>query len=116
MGPELAPCGRVSVEKSRDSRERRASASSLALSHWARWRVAGEGAADGEEGTGPEGEVEGLWVVGSRPILRNRFLRWVFQKFLISLSVRPGNWKAIDDHLCINNASCRYNHQIVRSV
>lgn len=40
-----------------------------------------------------------LCVLGSMPMLRNFFLMQEFQKFLISLSVRPGNWVAIWDHL-----------------
>jgi len=37
--------------------------------------------------------------MGSKPIWMSRFLRCVFQKFLISLSVRPGRCVAITDHL-----------------
>lgn len=41
----------------------------------------------------------GLWVVGSIPLCLSFFLREEFQKFFISLSVLPGNWAAIWDHL-----------------
>jgi hypothetical protein len=44
-------------------------------------------------------EEIGLWVIGWTPILKSFFLMWVFQRFFISLSVRPGNWAAIFDHL-----------------
>lgn len=40
-----------------------------------------------------------LWVNGSIPFLTRRFLMWVFQWFLISLSVLPGNPRAMADHL-----------------
>lgn len=40
-----------------------------------------------------------LCVLGSMPMLRNFFLMQEFQKFFISLSVRPGSWVAICDHL-----------------
>jgi len=38
-------------------------------------------------------------VLGSMPRWRSFFLRQLFQKFLISLSVRPGKCDAICDHL-----------------
>lgn len=41
----------------------------------------------------------GSCVTGSIPIFRSFFFIWVFQWFLISLSVRPGNLAAIFDHL-----------------
>jgi len=40
-----------------------------------------------------------LCVLGSMPMFRNFFLMQEFQKFFISLSVRPGSWVAICDHL-----------------
>jgi hypothetical protein len=40
-------------------------------------------------------------VSGSIPIFLSFFLMWVFQWFLISLSVRPGKCDAILDHLTI---------------
>jgi hypothetical protein len=40
-----------------------------------------------------------LWVRGSIPIFLSFFLMWVFQWFLISLSVRPGRCDAIFAHL-----------------
>lgn len=49
--------------------------------------------------------VLGRWVIGSMPILISFFLRWVFQKFLISLSVRPGRCFAIADHLVCSQIS-----------
>lgn len=41
----------------------------------------------------------GLWVVGSIPCFISFFFRLEFQKFLISLSVLPGNCAAIWAHL-----------------
>lgn len=76
-------------KKRRDSLERRASASSLALSHWAMWRVEVDDVA-----VGPAEEE--LHVVEPWPM---RFFRCVFQKFLISLSVLPCSCDAIVDHL-----------------
>lgn len=52
---------------------------------------------------------KGSWVTGSIPILRSFFLMWVFQWFLISLSVLPGNLAAILDHLGINRRNILYN-------
>lgn len=88
----------VSMEsgvKSEDSLESRASASSRALSHCAMWRVVGDAGAVEDE----QREWKGSWVCGSIPMQRSRFLRWVFHKFLISLSVLPGSWEAIEAHL-----------------
>ena len=51
----------------------------------------------------------GLWVLGSIPWCLSFFFRHEFQRFLISLSVLPGNCAAIWDHLhsqIIRN----YNH------
>lgn len=79
-------------KKRRDSLERRASASSLALSHWAMWRVEVDDVA-----VGPAEDA--LDVVEPWPIRSRRFFRCVFQKFLISLSVLPGSCDAIVDHL-----------------
>jgi hypothetical protein len=50
-------------------------------------------------GSAAKKSVLGRWVIGSIPIWMSFFLRWVFQKFLISLSVRPGRFFAIADHL-----------------
>lgn len=41
----------------------------------------------------------GLWVFGSIPLSLSFFLIEEFHRFLISLSVLPGNWAAICDHL-----------------
>lgn len=46
-----------------------------------------------------ESPFTSLCVLGSMPMLRSFFLMHEFQKFLISLSVRPGSWVAICDHL-----------------
>lgn len=73
--------------KSDDSLESRASASSRALSHCAMWRVVGDAGAVEDE----QRELKGSCVCGSMPMHRRRFLRWVFHKFLISLSVLPGS-------------------------
>lgn len=51
----------------------------------------------------------GLWVSGSMPFWSSFFLTRVFQKFLISLSVLPGRWAAICDHL----QSLRYDDKII---
>ena len=50
----------------------------------------------------------GLWVTGSRPRSFSLFLIRVFQWFLISLSVRPGKWAAILDHLQNFISICHY--------
>lgn len=69
-----------------DSIDKRASPSSLKLSHCTVWRV--EGNSDFRVlGSQSEGDRE---VCSILPVERRRFLRWVFQKFLISLSVLPG--------------------------
>lgn len=41
----------------------------------------------------------GLWVLGSMPFCFSFFLMHEFHKFFISLSVLPGSWTAIWDHL-----------------
>ena len=41
----------------------------------------------------------GLWVFGSMPLCLSFFFRQEFHRFLISLSVLPGNCAAIWDHL-----------------
>lgn len=76
--------------------ERWASASSLALAHCAIWRAASD--VSGVT-SNPLGAEEGSWVWGSMPIESRRFFRWVFHKFLISLSVLPGSCDAIAAHL-----------------
>lgn len=43
--------------------------------------------------------TSGLWVLGSMPFCLSFFLMQEFHKFFISLSVLPGNWAAICDHL-----------------
>lgn len=50
-------------------------------------------------GNAAKKSVRGRWVMGSKPIWISFFLRWVFQKFLISLSVLPGRCFDIADHL-----------------
>ena len=40
-----------------------------------------------------------MWVWGSMPRPMSIRLIWVFQKFLMSLSVLPGNWEAIRAYL-----------------
>lgn len=49
--------------------------------------------------------VLGRWVTGSNPICKSFFLKCVFHRFLISLSVLPGRWDAIAAHLIINNGN-----------
>lgn len=46
-----------------------------------------------------ESPLTSLCVFGSMPMFRSFFLMHEFQKFFISLSVRPGSWVAICDHL-----------------
>lgn len=73
-----------------EEEERRASASSLAISNWdmcLMWELWGH-----------PSDV-GACVEGSSPTLTSFFFRCVFQKFLTSLSVLPGNCAAIEDHL-----------------
>lgn len=63
-----------------------------------------------------EAEYEGSYFLavldshlGDAPLCLSLFFRWVCHTFFISLSVRPGNFKAIADHL--NLRSERINHQ-----
>ncbi|WVZ92405.1 hypothetical protein U9M48_038475 [Paspalum notatum var. saurae] len=58
-------------------------------------------------GSAAKKSVRGRCVMGSKPIWMRRFLRCVFQKFLISLSVRPGRCVAIADHL-LPRTECRW--------
>jgi hypothetical protein len=57
-----------------------------------------------------ESPFTSLCVLGSMPMLRSFFLMHEFQKFLISLSVRPGSWVAICDHLHISFTHQKYQH------
>lgn len=50
-------------------------------------------------GVAEESAASGLWVAGSMPRSLSFFLMYEFQKFLTSLSVRPGSCAAICDHL-----------------
>ena len=45
------------------------------------------------------GSASGWWVAGSMPRSLSLFLMYEFQKFLTSLSVRPGSCPAMRDHL-----------------
>jgi hypothetical protein len=59
-----------------------------------------------------EASASGLWVAGSMPRSLSFFLMYEFQKFLTSLSVRPGSCAAICDHLNHNSSSLLIGNSI----
>ncbi|MFS7925280.1 hypothetical protein Hanom_Chr04g00282811 [Helianthus anomalus] len=67
------------------------------------WRVDGDAGGRFSGPTNGEDMVVSSWVCGSIPMDKRRFLKCVFHRFLISLSVLPGICAAIAAHLEIQN-------------